>query len=71
MLHVSYILVKLEEKHSKDQNMLHSVINVCLLLGLHFCVDIHTFLKESLNQWSVVVFIFLVWFGVFLVMMKR
>lgn len=56
MLHVSYILVKLEEKHSKDQKMLHSVINVCLLLGLHFCVDIHTFLKESLNQWSVVVF---------------
>lgn len=56
MLHVSYILVKLEEKDSKDQKMPYSVINVCLLLGLHFCVDIYTFLKESLNQWSVVVF---------------
>lgn len=56
MLHVNYILIKLGEEHSKDQKMLHSVINVCLLLGLHFCVDIHTFLKESLNQWNVVVF---------------
>lgn len=60
-----------KKKDSKDQKMLHSVINVCLLLGLHFCVDIHTFFKRITEPVECGGFLYSwFWFGV-LVMMKR
>lgn len=50
MFLVNCVLVKLGEKQSKDQKMLHDVINVCFLKGVHCCIDIHTLWKESLNS---------------------